>query len=81
MTDNLYHKIAKQAYNRFKDVKPKGKAFENAHFEFWIGTYVTAKTIGHPEMEHLARCIHLIIATRGWSEVARIAKTEGWDNA
>lgn len=81
MTDNLYHKIAKQAYNRFKDVKPKGKAFEERHFEFWVGAYIALLETGHNEAEHVGGFIHLIIATCGWKEVERIAKTEGWDNA
>ena len=79
MTDNMFHKIAHQAWSRFKDEKPKGKLFETRHFDFWVGAYGALHAAAHPEADHVGGCISMIISVRGWSEVARIAKDEGWE--
>lgn len=78
MTDNMFHKIAFQAWTRFKDEKRRDRLFETRHLDFWVGAYVALHAAEHPEADHVGGCISMIIAIRGWREVARIAKEEGW---
>lgn len=54
----------------------KGKARDTAAIEFMVGAYAALTATEHPEANHVGTNLQLVICTRGYSEVKRVAEKE-----
>lgn len=79
MTDiseaNMLRKACYAALER-ADIQglPKGKRKDQAAFEFMCGVATGLQLAGHPEAGHVIGYINMVLSTRGFAEVERVAR-------
>ena len=66
--------LCKQFVARAEHLGMKGKARDNAAIEFFAGALAALDAINHADVNHVATVTQLVICTRGYSEVKRIAE-------
>lgn len=54
----------------------KGKKRDDMALEFMVGAYAALAAAKHPEAEHVGAVVAMVICTRGFSEVKKIAEAE-----
>ena len=70
---NTFQKLCVQFVERADYMGLKGKARETECLAFFVGASSALQTIDHPDKGHVLGCTAMIIASRGYGEVKRIA--------
>lgn len=71
---NMFQTLCVRFVERVEHLGLKGQKREAECLAFFVGAATALQAIEHPEAEHVTGCTHLIIASRGYMEVARVAK-------
>jgi len=70
---NMVQTIACKFVERSEALGYKGVKRDIAALDFFVGAASALRSAGHPESEHVGSVAVMIIATRGYVEVKRIA--------
>jgi hypothetical protein len=71
---NTFQSLCVQFVERVEYLGLKGKARETECLAFFVGAASALQTVGHPDAGHVLGCTSMIVSTRGYGEVARVAK-------
>ena len=70
---NTFQKLCVQFVERSDYLGLKGKARDAECLAFFVGASTALQTVDHADKGHVLGCTAMIIASRGYGEVKRIA--------